>query len=777
LPAAYREALADTDVLHYDLNIEITNIDPGANTCTITGTNAITVRSQSAALTEFSFRLREQYTITSADVDGTPVSVAAPSTTTRVATLDRTYALDEIFTLTVAYTGNTVSETWGTIEVATHSGGIPVVSTLSEPYYAYTWWPAKDGDRYQPGDNSDKATLDFSVTVPDNFTVASNGVLEGTDVLAGSRKRFRWSSDYPIATYLVSFAATEYNTWTQTYAHSSGTMPVEFYIYDSWDSPSNRAAWEESLVMLETFATLFGEYPFIAEKYGIYNFPFGGGMEHQTITGQGGFSEWLTAHELAHQWWGDAVTCKTWNDIWLNEGFASYAEALWEEFKPGSTGLPALKNTMASMKYTGDGTVYVYNYELDQLWEIFNGSTSYNKGAWVLHMLRHVLGDDTFWALLATYRSTYEGSAVTTAEFQALAETFYDGGGLDWFFQEWVYGEYAPSYEWGWDTVYVDGRYYLLVYVNQTQVGSVQRFAMPIDIVADGATHVVFNDADPQHFVIPVPSDPGVVEFDPDAWILRSTLSSTAYIPGPPVLVATSPGPGETVPFLDAVDTVVVTLQTNVDLAPYDLSVVGAETGPWPFTLALSSDVNPVTLQFDTPLWPDTYTLTVTGGLTGHGTGLALDGETDDPMDPASLPTGDGVAGGDAVVQFTVTAGFRLGDFDDDEDVDENDAITFESCFTGPDGGPVGETCLPGDFDVDGDVDCADWEQFRLVAWTEGSPYPHLAVCQGQIPVTSTWGLVVLSLLLLTGGTVVLQPAPNVIQQSATPTHGRIPHS
>ncbi|MFH0983361.1 MAG: M1 family metallopeptidase [Planctomycetota bacterium] len=442
-----REAMTETDVLHYDLDIEISNLvpDPNNGTCTITGTNVMTIQSKAAALTEFTFRLRNQYTITSATVNGTtPVTVAEVSSTTRRATLDRTYSLDEVFTLTISYTGNSVKRGFGSIDVDTQYD-IPVVATLSEPYYAYTWWPAKDGDVYVPGDNSDKATLEFSITAPNDFVVPSNGTLLSVETLSGNRKRYNWATDYPITTYLVSFAATNYNTWTQTYSYSGGTMPVEFYIYPGNDNPSNRAEWEKVMNMLPVFGDLFGEYPFIEEKYGIYNFNFGGGMEHQTITGLGTFDESVNAHELAHQWWGDMITCRTWNHIWLNEGFATYGAGLWEEFKPGSTGLPALKSYMAARKYTNLGSVYVSDAETASMYDIFDGNTSYNKGGWVLHMLRHVLGDADFFDALAVYRAAFAYGAATTEDFQAVCENFYPTADLNWFFQEWVYGEYAPA--------------------------------------------------------------------------------------------------------------------------------------------------------------------------------------------------------------------------------------------------------------------------------------------------------------------------------------------
>jgi len=709
----------ETDVLHYDLEIEITEIEPLDANCWISGRNTMTVRSRSASLDEFTFRLRTQFDVLGAYVnESTPVTVTTPpppNTATRIVTLDRTYGMDETFTLTIEYAGRTLSLGFGSIRVSTHSGGIPVVATLSEPYYAHTWWPAKDGDVFQPGDNSDKATMELAVTVPDNFLVPSNGLLLGEEPLSGNRKRCRWASSYPIATYLVSFAATEYNTWTVMYDHPGGSMPVEFYIYDSNDTPANRAAWEESVDMLAAFSDLFGQYPFVDEKYGIYNFPFNGGMEHQTITGQSGFSEWLTAHELAHQWWGDAVTCRTWNHVWLNEGFATYAEALWVEHEPGSTGLPALKTYMANKKYVGSGTVYVPDDQVDSLGRIFSSWTSYRKGAWVLHMLRHVLGDDGFFDALAAYRAAFEDSAATTEDFQAVCESFYHGAGLDWFFQEWIYGEYVPTYWWGWDAVEIDGQHYLLLSIDQIQYQTYQRFTMPIDIVVDGQTHVVFNDTDPQYFVIPVAAAPTTVALDPDEWILRNDTIEREYVPGPPVIVETTPAPGVVIPYLDAVEAIAVTFHTDVKVGGGGISLLGAETGPWNFSVMPGADTRHLVLHLPYPLLPDRYKLIIKDTIEAADSLLPLDGEVANPFDASSLPSGNGVPGGAALIQFDVLSSFTPGEFDGIPGLSLADFQVFETCMTGPAGPFADPECHPADFDLSSIVDLADVQVLQVV--------------------------------------------------------------
>ncbi len=526
------EAMGETDVLHYDLNIEVSNLNTGANSCTITGSNRMTVQSKSPSLTQFTIRLRSQYSITSALInDTTPVSVVINSTTTRTVTLDRAYAMDEVFTLTIAYTGTTTSVGLGSFQVSSHAG-TPVVSTLSEPYYSYSWWPVKDGDVGVPGDNSDKALLDIRVTAPNNYSVASNGLLQSVQTLSGNRKTYHWASDYPIATYLVSFAATNYTTWSTTYNHPGGSMPVEYFIYPENDNPTNRAGWELVTSMMTAFRPLYGEYPFINEKYGLYNFPFGGGMEHQTMTGQSSFGQSLTAHELAHQWWGDDVTCKTWSDIWLNEGFATYGECLWEEFKTGTQNPTAYFSAILARKPSSFGdSVYIPAAATSDANRIFSSNYSYRKGAWVLHMLRRVVGDATFFEILQDYRTAFQGKAATTDDFRASASATF-GQDLTGFFNQWVYQIGAPSYRFGWDAVKVLDQDYLHVTVAQLQaLGYPNVFTMPIDLVAtiggSPQTLTVQNNQRTQRFVLPVSGNPTLVQFDPNQWILRTSLATT----------------------------------------------------------------------------------------------------------------------------------------------------------------------------------------------------------------------------------------------------------
>jgi hypothetical protein len=714
LEAGLREAFTDTDVLHYDLTLEVSNLNTSSNTCAIAGVNVITIQSKSNNLTQFTFRLRSTYTVSSVLINGvTPVSVSTASVTTRVVTLDRAYTMDEVFTLTVTYTANTASDGFGSIEVDTQ-GGTPVVATLSEAFYSYTWWPAKDGDVNQPGDNGDKATFAMHITVPNNYVVPSNGTLVGTDTLSGNRKRYHWQSNYPITPYLVSFAATNYTKWTQNYNYIGGTMPVEFYIYPGNNTAGNRTAWEKCIPMMAAYAPVFGLYPFINEKYGMYNFNFGGGMEHQTITGMGTFSESVVAHELGHQWWGDMITCKTWGDIWLNEGFATFAECIWEERKTGTPNLTAyLSAALARKPSAVNDSVYVYDTNMTR---IFDSTFSYDKGCWVLHQLRGVLGDATFFQVLADYRLAYAYSAATTDDFAAVASAT-AGQDLTWFFDEWVYQIGAPAYAYSWGNVAVNGQNYLLARIRQTHTASGYPtvFKMPVKLrVTIGgvnSTVTVGNDARTEWFAVPTTGPVTALAFDPDQWILRTGATSEVYVAGPPKIVATSPAPGEEL-FPSSANAITVTFLLPVNAAAGAFQVRNSAGELIPTSYSYNASTNTATLTPLAALPVDIYRVTVNDSITSATGSIPLDGEMANPDAATSLPSGDGVAGGMALYHFIVSSIF--GDTDADIDLDLVDFAALQRCYRGA-GAPYAGLpgCATFDFERDGDVDDADYVAFE----------------------------------------------------------------
>ncbi len=708
--AAEREALGDTDVLHYNLDIEIV-----PSTSHIAGTNTMTVRSLINGLTQFTFRLRTQFACSAVINGTTPVTVTTASTTTRVVTLDHACNAGQEFTLTVTYSGTVVSVGFGSINFTTQNGQ-PLVFTLSEPYYAYTWWPVKDGDAGLSGDNSDKATVELAVTAPNTLRTVSNGVLVSTDTLSGSRKRYRWATNYPIAPYLVCFSTTNYNTWTQIYDYGTGTMPVEFNIYPASDTTSHRTSWQICLTALAVYRTIYGLYPFINEKYGIYQFAFSGGMEHQTNTGEGVFDESVTVHELSHQWWGDAVTCKTWNDIWLNEGFADYSEALWYERKPGSTGLQALFSAMALRRpSTVNGSVYCY--DTTDANRIFSADFSYYKAGWVLHQLRHVVGDTAFFNTLTTYRTAYEGSAATTDQFAAKAAAAY-GQDLSWFFNEWVYGIGAPAYASGWQTANINGQNYLRLRVRQTQSTSYGTYTMPIDVRVNFAsgnqTYTIFDNALSQWFVVPIAAPATSIMLDENAWILTTAKTSESYVNGPAKLVQTTPLPGAVVPLASAPSAVTITFSENVSAAASDF-VLASASGAVPFTLSYSATNFTATLNCGAPLPGGAYTLTVKDTIRTTAASIQLDGEIANPASTASLPSGNGLAGGNGVITFVVPP---RGDLNSDGLVNHSDLALFAQCVNGPDVSTPPPGCDPvlfaaSDLNDDSDVDLADFATFQ----------------------------------------------------------------
>ncbi len=704
-PALLRESAADTDVQHNDLDIELNPV-----TTWIGGSNTMTVRSRVDGLATFRFRLDEVFTLGTVEVDGSPASWTRLDPETVEVALNRPYATDEVFTVRVPYSGQPQSSGgWGSITFRMRSGAYEVF-TLSQPWFAYTWWPAKD-------DLRDKTTADLRFTVPNTMVVASNGLLEAVDPVPPNKLRYHWRTEYPTEDYLYCIGATNYHQFGTTWTYGDTNMPLQFFIYPEYDSAGNRAAWQDlTLAALTAYSDLFGLYPFPAEKYGMLNFGWGGGMEHQTMTSIGPYFWWESGivHELAHQWWGDWVTCATWHDIWLNEGFATYSEALWYENEPGSPGAPALHQAMANRRPSNaSGTVYCY--DISDQGRIFDYNLSYLKGAWVQHMLRHVLGDATFYDTLAAWRAQYGGSAGTTDDYRAVAEAV-SGRDLQWFFDEWVYGAGTPVYRWAWQQTLADGNRYVELYIEQQQSVALPTFTMPIDLVTTAGgqptTHVVWNDARVEHLLVPVDATPVTqVQFDPVPWILCYDVGTIPFVAGPPKIISMTPPPGASEPAAGLAQLEIV-FHKPVAASVSDFVLEGVRHGTIPCNYTYDMVRCAVTLTPGAPLLSDTYTLTVADSIRETVLNKQLDGELVRPDSPDPLPSGDGVPGGDAVATFTALV---PGDLDCDGQIgfsDINpfvlalgDAAAYAAAFPG---------CPHANADVSGDgaVDFGDINPF-----------------------------------------------------------------
>lgn len=339
-----------------------------------------------------------------------------------------------------------------------------VAATLSQPYGARDWWPCRDN-------LSDKIdSLDMRILVPPGMLAAGLGKLvqkaEGVE-----RDTFEWSHRHPVVSYLVAVAVTNYNEYSDWYVNESGdSLQILNYVFPVNDSLA-RSQTPVITEMMGVFEKLFGPYPFFSEKYGHAQFVFSGGMEHQTMSFMGNFNFDLQAHELAHQWFGNTITCGSWQDIWLNEGFATYLTMLCHEHLRGDSAFQAGMNLMRNrIMREPDGSVVVPAEDTLNVSRVFSGRLSYEKGAWVLHMLRFVLGDEAFYRGLNDYfyAQRHHHGFVSTEDLRIALESA-SGQDLDGFFNQWVYGQGYPQFDLRWQAQ-----------SNQLSIQLTQRTSTPV---------------------------------------------------------------------------------------------------------------------------------------------------------------------------------------------------------------------------------------------------------------------------------------------------------
>lgn len=439
--------------------------------------------------------------------------------TTKEVKIDFPVALSAnvVDSLTIQYSGTppTANSAFSTGS----QGGSPILSTLSEPYGAQDWFPTKQS----MNDKIDQ--FDFKITTPSQYNVAANGLLMSETMLPNSKKLTFWRTMYPTAAYLIALSITNYVKLVDT----MGTPPFPFinYVYPSTANNATSISninWTKQI--MNTFETYFGPYPFRNEKYGHMEFEYGGGMEHQTMSSMGGWDRSLIAHELTHQWFGDKVTCGAWNDIWLNEGFATFGAHLANE-KLLMTNTEFMNFLLSEKNYITslpDGSVYVDDTNLNNINAIFNGRLSYSKGGYVVRMIKWILGETAFYQALKDYhaRPALAYNYVRTVDLKnsILQST---GKDLTEFFNDWIYGQGYPTYDIRWKQT---GNQ-MTFKASQTQSHtSVSFYEMPLPIKVTGtggqiAYFALDNTVNNQYFTQAVTFPVSTVEFNYEYQIIE----------------------------------------------------------------------------------------------------------------------------------------------------------------------------------------------------------------------------------------------------------------
>lgn len=511
------------NTLNYDLQYQRMDVSINPSVYQISG-SVTSHFKPNQAMSSIYFDLTNQLTVSQVTFHGQPL--VFQQLATKEVKIDFTSALpaNVLDSLTIEYNGAPPTNN-NAFFTNTQGGGNPVLSTLNEPYGAQDWFPTKQS----LNDKIDR--FDIKVTTPPQYSVASNGKLMSETILGSGQKLTFWRTQYPTAAYLIALSITNFVKLNDT----MGTPPFPFvnYIYPGTSTnTTSMANIEWTKTVMNTFETFFGPYPFRNEKYGHMEFTAGGGMEHQTMSSMGAWSRQLIAHELAHQWFGDKVTCGAWNDIWLNEGFATFGEHVANEklLLTNPQFLSYLLDQKNFITSQPGGSVYVADANLGSVGMIFNGRLSYSKGGYVVRMIKWILGETVFYQALKDYHAR-PNLAYNYVKTLDLTSSLLQSTGKDFtgFFADWIYGQGYPTYDIRWKQT---GNTLTFKAAQTQSHASVSFFEMPLPIKVNGtggqvAYFALNNTLNNQYFTETVAFPIASVEFNYEYQILEKNSTVT----------------------------------------------------------------------------------------------------------------------------------------------------------------------------------------------------------------------------------------------------------
>ncbi len=536
--AGNKTTLADAaegnyDIKHVRLDLHVTD-----SSVFVKGNATTTAQVVVPSMSTYVFELDTLMVIDSAKINGTllPVTsslymMGATPCFVRTITLPTALASGAFFTAQVYYHGvpPAGSGFFNGLTHAVSAHGTHMIFTVSDPWVAQSWWPAKQSV------NDKIDSVDMLVTVPSGVKDGSNGLLINVDTTSEpGYATYHWQTHYPIAYYLISIAVARFAEEKYYHHFPGGTDSMliqNFFIDTATFYPLYKANFDSLGLMIDYFDSLYGRYPFWREKYGVCYTTLPGGMENQTMTTIGVPNTYIIAHELTHQWFGDNVCYQTWGDTWLSEGFATFDEQMFfEHFWGPAAGLAHRKSLISSATSPACGQVYVT--DTTNANSLFNQATVYNKGQGVVTMLRYLApADSLFFKALRTYQQTYALGNASTANLKAIMETAYGGVNLDTFFNQWIYGKGYPKYAVSWNQI--GSNVYVKLVQTQSCPATTNHFSTMLELELQSGTAdtiiKVYNSLDTQVFTFTWSPVLDTVLLNPDAWTVLKQIGHATH--------------------------------------------------------------------------------------------------------------------------------------------------------------------------------------------------------------------------------------------------------